>query len=100
LTLFRVEHCPEAEDHLRLLTPRERKIVLDAVDEQLTYTPNIETRNRKPTRPNPVTPWELRAGNLRVCYDFTVGPDPLVEARAVGIKERNRVRIGGEIIEL
>jgi len=51
-------------------------------------------------RPNPVAPWELRVGGCRVYYDVGVHPDPVVYVRAVGIKDRNRVRIGGEVIEL
>ena len=49
-------------------------------------------------RPNPIAPWELRIGNLRVYYD--VGMKPVVFIRAVGIKERNQVRIGKEVINL
>jgi hypothetical protein len=51
-------------------------------------------------RPNPVAPWELRTGNLRVYYDVEEEPEPVVFIRAVGIKERNRVRIGREVIDL
>ena len=51
-------------------------------------------------RPNPVAPWELRIGNLRVYYDVEEEPVPLVYIRAVGIKEHNQVRIGKEVIEL
>ena len=50
--------------------------------------------------PNPVAPWDLRVGDLRVYYDVAVHPAPVVYVRAVGIKDRNRVRIGGEVIEL
>jgi hypothetical protein len=76
--------------------------VFDAVDQQLAYQPLVETRNRKPMRPNPVAPWELRIGNLRVYYDVDAAelPEPIVRIRAVGIKYRNRVMIGGEAIEL
>jgi hypothetical protein len=73
---------------------------LDTVDEQLTHQPIVETRNRKPMRPNPLAPRELRIGALRVYYDVEDIPEPKVYIRAVGIKERNRVRIAGEIIEL
>jgi hypothetical protein len=55
---------------MRVLTARQRKIVLDAVDEQLVYQPTVETKNRKPMRPNPVAPWELRIGDLRVYYSI------------------------------
>jgi mRNA-degrading endonuclease RelE of RelBE toxin-antitoxin system len=83
-----------------VLTARQRAIVFDAVDEQLGNQPAVETRNRKPMRPNPVAPWELRIGDLRVYYDIQEEPEPRVTIVAVGIKVRNRVRIGGEEIEL
>jgi hypothetical protein len=51
-------------------------------------------------RPNPLAPWELRIGNLRVYYDIEEEPEPVVYVRAVGIKERNQVRIGKEVFEL
>ena len=51
-------------------------------------------------RPNPIAPWELRIGNLRVYYDVEEEPESVVHVRAVGIKQRNRVRIGREVIEL
>jgi hypothetical protein len=51
-------------------------------------------------RPNPVAPWELRVGNLRVYYEVEEAPEPVVHIRAVGIKVRNEVRIGGEVIRL
>lgn len=97
---YRIEYSPEAEEHLRFLTTRQRVTVLDSVDEQLMYEPTVETRNRKPMRPNPVAPWELRIGSLRVYYDVEEEPEPVVHIRAVGIKDRNRVRIGKEVIEL
>ncbi len=51
-------------------------------------------------RPNPLAPWELRIGDLRVYYDVTEDPEPLVFVRAIGIKLRREVRIGKEVIEL
>jgi mRNA-degrading endonuclease RelE of RelBE toxin-antitoxin system len=95
-----IEYSPDAEDHLKALTARQQAIVLDAVDKQLKYQPTVETRNRKPMRPNPIAPWELRIGNLRVYYDVEEEPEPVVYIRAVGVKERNQVRIGKEVIEL
>ncbi len=94
---YRIEYSPEAEDHLRALTARQRSIVLDAVDEQLVHEPKVETRNRKPMRPNPIAPWELRIDLLRV---YVGGLELIVRIRAVGTKDRNHVRIGGEVIEL
>jgi mRNA-degrading endonuclease RelE of RelBE toxin-antitoxin system len=73
--------------------------VLDAVDEQLRHQPGLETKNRKPMRPNPVAPWELRIGNLRVYYEIEAA-ETVVRILAVGVKERDVVRIGGEVIKL
>jgi mRNA-degrading endonuclease RelE of RelBE toxin-antitoxin system len=97
---YTIEYSPEAEEHLRRLTARQRKTVLDTVERQLLNQPNIETKNRKPMRPNPLAPWELRIGSLRVYYDVDDRPESKVIVVAVGVKERNRVRIGGEIIDL
>jgi mRNA-degrading endonuclease RelE of RelBE toxin-antitoxin system len=97
---YRIEYAPAAEEHLRYLTARQQAIVLDTVDEQLTHQPTVETRHRKPMRPNPLAPWELRIGALCVYYDVEAEPELVVLIRAVGLKERNRVRIGGEVIDL
>ena len=95
-----IEYSPEAEGHLLTLTARQQAIVLDMVEQQLLYQPTVETKNRKPMRPNPLSPWELRIGDLRVYYDVDEVPIPIVSVRAVGIKERNQIRIGKEVIKL
>ena len=46
-------------------------------------------------RANPLALWELRVANLRVYYDVVEVPPRTVFVRAVGVKERDRVRIGG-----
>ena len=68
------------------------------IEKQLTEQPEVETRNRKPMRPNPLAPWELRLGNIRVYYD--IGEEGIVKIRAVGIKTGNVVRIGREAFVL
>lgn len=97
---YAIEYSPETIGHLRVLTARQRSTVFDAIEEQLRHQPAVETRNRKPMRPNPIAPWELRLGDLRVYYDVEDDPEPKVLIRAVGLKERNRVLIGNEEIEL
>jgi hypothetical protein len=92
---YTIEYSPETLDHFRALTARQRATILDAVDVQLAHEPTVETRNRKPMRPNPLAPWELR-----VYYDVEETPEPKVLIRAVGLKERNRVRIGMKEFEL
>ena len=97
---YRIEYSPETEEHFQYLSKRQQGIVLDAVERQLQFQPDIETRNRKPMRPNPLAPWELRIGTLRVYYDFEDSPERVVFIRAIGIKQRNNVRIGREMIQL
>ena len=97
---YRIEYSPDTEEHLRALTTRQQVTVFDTVERQLQYQPSIETRNRKPMRPNPLAPWELRFGNLRVYYDIEDDPEPVVYIRVVGIKNRNEVTIGNEVITL
>lgn len=98
---YRIEYSPTAADHLGSLTARQQAMIVDAVDRQLSEEPFHETRNRKPMRPNPVAPWELRVGVLRVYYDIVEETSgPLVRVLAIGIKQRNRVLIGGEEIVL
>lgn len=98
--VYVIEYSPEAEEHLRWLTTRQQRTVLDTVDRQLLNEPNVETRNRKPMRPNPVAPWELRIGDLRVYYEIKNEPHRVVTILAIGVKERNQVRIGGERMKL
>lgn len=96
---FQIEYSPDAVEQLRQLTARQRSTVINRVEEQLAHQPLVETRNRKPMRPNPLAPWELRIGVLRVYYDVTSEPDQIVQIRAIGVKEGNVVRIGGEEFE-
>lgn len=93
---YQIELTPEADRHLAGLTARQRATLLDGIERQLVHAPTEETRNRKPMRPNPLAPWELRIGSLRVYYDVSEQPARLVTIRAIGTKVRNRVRIGDE----
>ena len=97
---YTVEYSPDTVEHLRALTARQRATVLSEVEVQLPHEPTIETRNRKPMRPNPLAPWELRVGELRVYYDVETGPEPKVRIRAIGVKDRDRVLIGRKEFKL
>ncbi|MBI3324054.1 MAG: hypothetical protein HYZ92_02125 [Candidatus Omnitrophica bacterium] len=97
---YRLEYSRKTERHLRALTARQRAVVFDAVNAQFAHQPTVETKNRKSMRVNPVAPWELRIGDLRVYYRVQEEPEQLVQVLAVGVKQRNRVWIAGEVIEL
>ena len=66
---FVITYSPEAVDHLEALPKATQMLVVDQVDEQLTHEPMLPTRKRKLLGPNPIAPWELRLGDIRVFYD-------------------------------
>jgi len=97
---YRIAYSPPTDDHLSVLTARQRSTIFDSVDEQLAHQPNVETRNRKRMRPNPIASWELRIGAFRVYYHVAEAPESVVTILAVGVKVRNRVIIGGKEVDL
>jgi mRNA-degrading endonuclease RelE of RelBE toxin-antitoxin system len=96
---YRIEYSPPSKTHLAALDARERTTVLDKVDIQLVHEPTTVTRNRKPLQANALARFELRIGHLRVYYEVDESKR-VVEIRAIGIKDRNRVLIGGEEVDL
>lgn len=98
--MYEIEISPVAMAHLRALSGRERRVIIDGIQKQLSHQPFEETRNRKRMRPNPLAPWELRLGTLRVYYDIDESGAEKVLVRAVGVKVRHQVTVAGEVIKL
>jgi hypothetical protein len=95
--------APQAIEHLDLIESKYHRLLRRTIHEQLTYTPTEETRNRKPLdQPAPfAASWELRCGPdncFRVFYDVDAASQE-VRVLAIGVKERNRLSIGGEEYE-
>ena len=97
---YQIEFAASVKTHFGALTARQRSAVLDAIERQLANEPSKQTRNRKPLRPNPVAPWELRVGGFRVFYEVSEGPPAVVRILAVGVKIRETLHIAGEEIRL
>jgi len=97
---YRVEFAAGARDQVKALSGSDRATILGAVRDQLRHEPCRPTRTRKPLRANPLAPWVLRVGHLRVYYEASELAGPCVTIRAVGIKVRERVLIGGVEIDL
>jgi mRNA-degrading endonuclease RelE of RelBE toxin-antitoxin system len=97
--MFEIVVTASAAEDLRSVKKRDQRIVLDAVEEQLTAEPLTPTRNRKPLRPNDLSTWEMRVGSLRVFYDVNE-PEAKVIVKAVGRKEHNKLFIRGKEYEL
>jgi mRNA-degrading endonuclease RelE of RelBE toxin-antitoxin system len=93
--VFEVFVTVGAEGDLRLLPAGGRRVVLDAIERQLPFQPDVPTANRKPLRAlcapwaqmEPV--WELRVGDFRVFYDVDPGAGR-VYVRAVRRKPPHR----------
>lgn len=97
---YRIEYAPETQEHLTFLDTRDQATVVDAVERQLRHQPTVQTRNRKPLEANPVAPWELRVGDIRVYFETAEEPERIVKIVAIGRKDRERVLIGGVEVEL
>jgi mRNA-degrading endonuclease RelE of RelBE toxin-antitoxin system len=97
---YRILYARPTEHHFRYLSLLQQKALLDAIDLQLAHQPMTQTKNRKRMRPNPLATWELRVGKLRAYYDVFTSPEAVVLIVAVGIKDRNTVQIGGEVVTL
>lgn len=72
---FTVNYAPETLDHLDAIERKYHHLIQKAVEQQLRYTPQTATRNRKPVeQPAPFSAtWELRCGphnRFRVFYDI------------------------------
>ncbi|MGH9959219.1 MAG: type II toxin-antitoxin system RelE family toxin [Pyrinomonadaceae bacterium] len=89
----------EARTDLLWYTAFERKLIVSDVRKQLENEPNVETKNRKPLRENPIASWELRVGKHRIFYEVDE------TARTVGIvsvghKEHNVLWVRGKEVPL
>jgi mRNA-degrading endonuclease RelE of RelBE toxin-antitoxin system len=103
LPKFALVFAPEVADHLQAIDRKYHGLIRQTIDEQLLFTPLRSTRNRKPLdEPAPFgATWELRFGpqnRFRVFYDFDV-TGRAIRVLAIGVKDRNRLLIGGEEFE-
>ncbi|MBI3408215.1 MAG: type II toxin-antitoxin system RelE/ParE family toxin [Planctomycetes bacterium] len=97
--MYEIHVSPRAENHIKSLGKREQQVVLDEVEKQFRHQLDKPTRNRKQLEETVVAPWELRVGALRVFYDVN-NDKKEVALIAVGKKDHNILRIGGEEISL
>lgn len=101
---YSLVYAPCVKAHLRAIDPKHHSLIREKIQEQLLHDPDGETRNRKPlVRPAAFgATWEIRFGpdnRFRVLYDVDQ-KDPVVSVLAVGEKDGNRLRVGGEEIDL
>jgi hypothetical protein len=100
---FALVYADEVKQHLRAIETKYHSLIRSAVESQLIHQPGVETRNRKPLK-RPIAfgaDWELRLGpenRFRVFYQVNAETRE-VRVLAVGVKDRNRLLIGGEEFE-
>ena len=95
-----IEFAESVKGQLRQLKARDRALLFDQIEKQLLHEPMVETRNRKLLRPNPIAPWELRVGDLRVFYEVPEGEPAKVRILAIGEKRGNTLWIGSQEVQL
>ena len=102
--LYTLVYAPEVKQHLRAIERQHYALIRETIQERLLLEPDAETRNRKPLR-QPAgfeADWELRFGpdnRFRVFYEID-RENRKVYILAVGIKQRDRLFIGGEEVQL
>lgn len=101
---FSLVYAPVVREHLIAIDPKYDSLIREKTEEQLTYEPDVETRNRKPVRPPAAfhAEWELRFGpsnRFRVFYQID-RESREVRIVAIGVKDRNRLMVGGEEVTL
>jgi mRNA-degrading endonuclease RelE of RelBE toxin-antitoxin system len=93
--MFTIDLSDDALEELRHFRKRDSTIIFDEIERQLTYQPNVETRNRKPLRAHPLGEWELRVDKFRVFYDIDTENETVL-VKAVGVKIGNKLFIRGK----
>jgi mRNA-degrading endonuclease RelE of RelBE toxin-antitoxin system len=90
--------------HQKAIDAKYDRLIRDKMEERLRFEPGVETKNRKPLRQPAAfgAQWEIRFGpdnRFRVLYDID-DQERAVHILAIGMKEGNRLMIGGEEVEL
>ena len=94
---FELEITRDALAHVKFLPRKDHGLVLRALRISLSTEPFKETRNRKPlTLPAPFgAHWELRFGPANRYRAFYTLDGETILVLAIGVKERERLLIGG-----
>ncbi len=102
--LYTLAFASEVTRHLRAIDATHHALIREKIGEQLRFEPTTETTNRKPLRQPALfgATWEIRFGpdnRFRVLYDINQ-ENHVVQIMAIGEKQRDRLFIGGEEVQL
>ena len=100
---YQLIYAPTVRDHLATIDRKYFNLIRTTIEEQLSYEPDVETKNRKPLLfASAYGEWELRLGSnnrFRVIYRFSLA-DQKVYIGAIGEKRGNKLFIAGEEVRL
>jgi mRNA-degrading endonuclease RelE of RelBE toxin-antitoxin system len=101
---YTISYAPETYKHLHWIEIKYHGLIARTIREQLSHMPVTRTRNRKPLEEPAAlgATWELRFGPqnwFRIFYDVS-HDEKIVSVLAIGVKEGNRLFVGGQEFEL
>jgi hypothetical protein len=104
MTIYQIIYDAKLRKHLAVIGRKYHALIRQTIEQQLRYEPDVETCNSKPLqRASSIgADWELRFGpnnRFRVLYRV-VEIEHEIFVLAIGIKDGNRLLIGGEEFEL
>ncbi|HAG08205.1 MAG TPA: plasmid stabilization protein ParE [Desulfotomaculum sp.] len=97
--MYQIKLTDDALEDFKWFKKSEQTLILDTIEEQLSWEPAKGTKHRKSLRPNDLSKWELRIGNKRVFYDVDKD-NKLIKIKAIGWKEHNTLLIKGKEFKL
>jgi hypothetical protein len=101
---FSLIFAPIVHNHLATIDAKYDSLIRQKIEEQLTHEPDVQTRNRKAVRPPAAfqAEWELRFGpnNRFRVFDPIDHEHREVRIVAIGVKDRERLLVGGEEVTL
>jgi len=101
---FDIIIAPEVKDHFKAIDKKYHSLIQQAIEDRLRFQPLTETRNRKPLQQPAAfgAEWEIRFGpdnRFRVLYKVVLEVHAVL-VLAVGTKDRNKLFVGGQEVEL
>src|SRR5262245_59085657 len=97
--MFEIKFTDDAKADLRYFNKTRQSGILDNIERQLRYQPEVEAKNRKKLRDNVIASYELRIDDVRVFYNVYAAEN-VVDIVAVGWKEHSDLFIKGKKLDL
>ena len=101
---FKLIYAAQVKGHLQSIEKKYHSLIRRTIEEQLQFEPDKVTINRKPLKPPAEmgSDWEIRFGpNNRFRVFYTIEHEmKQVSILAVGIKQKHRLVVGGEEVDI